>query len=235
VGALSDSIFAVRIRAAYALSALDYVPVSAAHKQAYNADIAQLQSVVGDSGIMADDPNMHMDVGQLYEDQHDFHKALQQYQYTLRFAPGLAEAQSRTEQLLESESQYQKLVKLLSPLVDREVRAQVALGLIYVHRGKVDEGVKLLDKATSAGVRSELVETGLGDAYRSLGQFDVAVKHYQAALNMSPEFPGAHHGLALLAYEQGDADVGRRHWAQFLKTRGSGSSAEKVRALFGAH
>jgi len=230
VDALSDSVFSVRIRAAYSLAALDYVPDDE-KKKLYEDALKGFVSVVMGKGMMADDAHMHLNVGQIYEFRKDFDAALTHYQYALRFLPGLVEAQNRTQRLLESEKRYQKLVELVKPVVDRDVRAQVALGMAYVHRGKTEEGISLLNRAVSAGVRSEIVQTGLGDAYRWAGQFDAAERHYQNALQLASGAPGAHRGLALLRYTQGDMQTGQKHWASFEQAQGGGEA--RVRELMG--
>lgn len=228
--ALADSVFSVRIRAAYSLALLDYVP-DQANKKKYEDALKAFVSVVMGKGMMADDAHMHVNVGQIYEFRKQFDQALNHYQYALRFLPGLVDAQNRTQRLLEAEARYKKLVEMVQPVLDKDVRAQVALGLAYVHRGKLQEGIDLLNKARSVGVRADVVETGLGDAHRWLGQFDQAQEHYQMALQLSQEAPGAHRGLALLAYARGDSNTGQVHWAQFEQSQGGGEA--RVRALMG--
>ncbi|MGA1196787.1 MAG: HEAT repeat domain-containing protein, partial [Candidatus Latescibacterota bacterium] len=230
VKALSDSVFSVRIRAAYALALLDYVPQET-HKKIYEDALDAFVSVVTGKGMMADDAHMHLNVGQIYEFRKSFDTALEHYRHALGFLPGLVEAQNRTQRLLEAEARYQKLVSLVSPVVERDVRAQVALGLAYVHRGKTKEGIVLLNQAISAGVRSDIVETGLGDAYRWLGQFDQAQQHYEQALQLMDTTPGAHRGMALLMYARGEDERGGTHWLHFEKAQQGGEA--RVRELMG--
>ena len=230
-GALSDSVFSVRIRAAFSMARLDYVPNVDEEQTKYTQALKDFRSIVSGQGMMADDAHMHLNVGQLYEFDKTFDLAQQHYGYALRFAPGLADAQDRTTRLLEDEARYKKVVEILKPVVDREVRAQVALGLAYVHRGQLQEGIVLLQKAVDAGVRSEIVQTGLGDAQRKSRNFESAKRHYEMALAMDANFPGAHRGLALLAYSQGNETNGQNHWDQFI--RGQNDSKGRVRELMG--
>ena len=227
ISALSDSNFFVRIRAVSALASMDYLPTNEKEKQRYSRELDAFFSVVNNEGAMADDPLIHLDVGQVYEYNKAFDKALHHYRYALRLAPDSADAQDHVQRLLEEEARYQKLVKIVTPVIEKEVRAQVALGLAYVHRGKLSEGVALLQKAVGAGVRSEIVETGLGDAKRKLGHFDMARKHYETALTIGPGFSGAHRGLALLDYSRGDAKSGHTHWDAFMRSQNNASDGVK--------
>jgi len=231
VSALTDSVFSVRIRSAFSLATLDYVPETSEVQQHYAHALDEFLSIVTGHGMMADDGNMHLNVGQIYEFRKGFDRALVHYRYALRFLPGFADLQNRTRRLLEAEARYEKLVDLLQPVVDRDPRAQVALGLAYVHYGKAEEGIGLLTRTTDAGVRSELVETGLGDGYRWLGQFENAEQHYRLALAINADFPGAHRGLALLAYTRGDEAMGRMHWSRFELHQGDAQN--QVRTLMG--
>ena len=226
VSALSDSVFLVRIRAAYALASMDYIPRKS-ERNRYTRALDEFQSVVTDAGIMADDAHMHLDVGQYHEINNAYDRALEHYRYALRFAPDLTEAQDRIKRLNDENIRYNKLVDMVTPVIEKDVRAQVALGLAYVHRGKLENGVAFLQKAVNAGVHSEIVETGLGDAQRKLGNFDVAKTHYETALKMGSGSPGAHRGLALLAYSDGNVKSGQVHWDHFVQAQSNVSDGVK--------
>ncbi len=221
VAALADSVFSVRIRAAYSLASMDYAPGNGEDRARYRQALDAFQAIVSGAGLLADDANMHLNMGRIHECDQAFDRALEHYGYALRFAPGMADAQDRMQRLLEDEARYKKLVEMLTPVVEKDVRAQVALGLAYIHRGEVREGIALLQKAVDAGVRSEIVQTGLGDAHRELGDFDRAGRHYGAALRMGSK--SAHRGMALIAYSQGDSTAGARHWKRFMQGRDAAS------------
>ncbi len=223
VAALVDSVFSVRIRAAYSLASMEYVPTSSEDEARYRRALDAFRSIVSGEGILSDDPNMHLNVGQIYEFDGVFDRALEHYRYALRFAPGLADVQDRTQRLLEDEARYKKLVEMLTPVVEKDMRAQVAMGLAYIHRGKPREGIALLEKAV--GMRSEIVQTGLGDAQRKLGNFERARWHYDEALRMGSK--SAHRGMALIAYLLGDSTSGERHWDRFVQGRDNASDAVK--------
>lgn len=215
VAALADSVFSVRIRAAYSLSRMGYVPKNGEDGARYRRALDAFQAIVSGDGLLADDAFMHLNVGQIHEFDRAFDHAREHYGYALRFAPGLVEAQDRMQRLLEDEARYKKLVEMLTPVMEKDARARIALGLAYIHRGKAREGIALLQ----ADARSEVVQTGLGDAYRTLGNFDRAKRHYETALEMAREFPGAHRGLSLIAYSQGDSTSGKKHWDRFVQGR----------------
>ena len=223
VAVLADSVFSVRIRAAYSLARMGYVPGNGEDGARYTRALDAFQAIVSGDGLLADDANMHLNVGQIHEFDRAFDRAREHYGYALRFAPGLAEAQDRMQRLLEGEARYKKLVEMLTPVVEKDMRARIALGLAYIHRGEVREGIALLQ----VDARSEIVQTGLGDAYRALGDFERAKRHYKAALAMGSAFPGAHRGLALIAYSQGDSTSGKAHWDRFVQGRDKASDGVK--------
>ena len=234
-GALFDSVFSVRTRAAFSLIMLDFVPTTVADRQRHEAALEELRSVVEGRGMMADDAEMHLNLGQVRELQHNFQAALQHYRYALRFAPGLPEAQGRMERLLEGEARYRKLVEMLAPRADSDPRASMALGLAHVHRGRLAEGIALLKRAVTAGGRSEMVQFGLGEAYRKQGKFGLSGGHYRAALAIWPDFSDAHRGLAFLAFASGAEEEGRHHWAQFRVGLAKAEGASRVREFLQKH
>ena len=221
--ALADSVFSVRIRAAYSLASLGYVPKNGEDGARYRRALDAFQAIVSGDGLLADDAFMHLNVGQIHEFDRAFDQAREHYGYALRFAPGLVEAQDRMQRLLEDEARYKKLVEMLTPVMEKDARARIALGLAYIHRGKARAGIALLQ----ADARSEIVQTGLGDAHRTLGNFDRAKRHYETALALAREFPGAHRGLALIAYSQGDSTSGKKHWDRFVQGRDETSDGVK--------
>ena len=223
VAALGDSVFSVQIRAAYSLARMDYVPKNGEDKARYTRALDAFRAIVSGDGLLADDAFMHLNVGQIHEFDRAFDQARNHYAHALRFAPGLADAQDRMQRLLEDEARYKKLVEMLTPAVEKDMRARIALGLARIHRGEVREGIALLN----VDARSELVQTGLGDAYRALGNFERAKQHYKTALEMAREFPGAHRGLALIAYSQGDSTAGKAHWNRFVQGRDGASDGVK--------
>ena len=223
VAALADSVFSVRIRAAYSLASLGYVPENRGDGARYRRALDAFQAIVSGDGLLADDAFMHLNVGQIHEFDRAFDQAREHYGYALRFAPGLVEAQDRMQRLLEAEARYKKLVEMLTPVMGKDARARIALGLAYIHRGKARAGIALLQ----TDARSEIVQTGLGDAHRTLGNFDRAKRHYETALAMAREFPGAHRGLALIAYSQGDSTSGKKHWDRFVQGRDETSDGVK--------
>ena len=52
--------------------------------------------------------------------------------------------------------------------------------------------IRFLSRATIQDDRNPDLETLLGYAYRNLGQFDDAFRHYRAALRLNPRHRGAH-------------------------------------------
>jgi tetratricopeptide (TPR) repeat protein len=64
-------------------------------------------------------------------------------------------------------------------------------------------------------------------AFSRMQRFDEAVRHYQRALEVSPELSGAHYGLAFLLLKRGDPDGAQRHLELFVENPPTGAEADR--------
>lgn len=213
--ALADEVFSVRIRAAFSLASLDYWPAAEADRKAYEAALKEHEEMVL-TGLLADNPDALMTLGQTYEFRRDYARAGAAYERALRLNPAHAPSQEHMAQLVETEGRFRKLTEMLRPAVDSDVRAAAVLGMAFADRGRYEEAVSLLGRVGASGARTELVPFGLGEAYRRMGRPDEAQAQYRRALAIWPGFANAHRGLALIAYAQGRDEEGRAHWERFL-------------------
>ena len=94
----------------------------------------------------------------------------------------------------------------------------------------IKEGITLLNEVKQTGIDSELLETGLGDGYRNAGDLASAERHYKRAIAIFEQHPGAHLGLALVAFSKGDEATGLDHWRQFIEYEKS--AGKSGRSLF---
>lgn len=208
-----DPVFSVRIRAAFSLVQLEYVPTTDAERLAFQQALSEHEA--SSLGILADSPNTHATLGQAHEGLRQFEAAATSYRRALRVSSGHTKSLERMELMELERSKYEKLKEMVAPHLDRDARLKVALGIAEIHRGRYQAGVDLLKQVQETGIESELVETGLGDAFRRAGDVESAEKHYSRALEIFDRHANAYRGLALIAFSRGDADQGREHWEKF--------------------
>jgi len=229
--ALDDSVFTVRIRAAYCLAQLDYWPVTEMDRTRYRAVFTEHEQMV--TQMLADSPEAHVTLGETFEYRRRYPEAALSYQRALRIDARNEAAQGHVTRLVESESRFRKLEEMLGPASGKDARAAAALGMAYGDRGRWDDAVAMLERADSPSQRSGLVALGLGEVYRRLGRLEDAEEAYRRATATGGGLPGAHRGLALIAYTRGRTADGDSHWTRFLEAERAGEHARRVRGMFG--
>ena len=212
---VKDPVYGVRVRSAFSLIKLEYVPPTEEDRVAFRDALTEHEE--SSLGILGDSPKTHVTIGQAHEGLLQFEAAILSYQRALRVSRLHEDAINRLRQLDEQQVKYEKLVKMVEPHLDKDIRLKVALGMAKIQRGMAREGVKLLRQVRDQDIESELVETGLGDAYRRAGDASSAVRHYNRAIEIFEKYPGAHRGLALVAYSRGDTEAGSKHWDLFKR------------------
>jgi predicted CXXCH cytochrome family protein len=210
---VQDKVYGVRVRAAFALAQLEYVPPTENDRLALEKALSEHEA--SSFGILADSPNTHVTIGQALEVLGRFEAASASYQRALRVSPGHRSALERLELLELAASKYERLKEMVGPHLEKDIRLKVALGIAKTHRGMIKEGIALLNEVKQMGIDSELLETGLGDGYRRAGDLVSAERHYKQAIAIYKQHPGAHRGLALVAFSRGDEAAGLDHWQQF--------------------
>ncbi|MET0279780.1 MAG: tetratricopeptide repeat protein [Steroidobacteraceae bacterium] len=100
--------------------------------------------------------------------------------------------------------------------------ARANLGRLLHLQGKISEAVRLYREAHGEDAD---VLYNLGVALEDLGQCDEAIAAYQRALELDAEYSDAHHNLARLWEQAGDARRALRHWNAYRKLAGSAGPA----------
>ena len=93
--------------------------------------------------------------------------------------------------LEEAEAIYQSLLKI-NP---GDSHALHYLGLIALQKGRYPDAVDLISKAIQSNSEIPAFHCNLGNAYRSLSQFDTAISAYRKAIQLDPKFEAAHSNL----------------------------------------
>ena len=76
-------------------------------------------------------------------------------------------------------------------------------GLIAYQRGRYREAVTLIEMSLAGGATTAAIHTNCGVAYRALGEFDQAARHFARAIALDPQFVNAHQNYALVLWDQG--------------------------------
>lgn len=116
-----------------------------------------------------------------------------------------AQACHRSGNLTEAEALYRQIIAVDAGHVD----ALANLGMIRIHQGDPQQGVRLLERALEAGPGHPFLYMTLGSVLQDMRRFDEAITAYRRAITLKPDFLEAHVncGAACLNLERPDEAI----------------------------
>ncbi len=117
------------------------------------------------------------------------------------FAQALAYHQA--ERLTEAEAVYREILAVAPDHLD----SLHLLGVAAFQRGHHDEALTLIGRAVAINDRSGTIHHNLAEVLRSVGQLQDAVRHYERAVTLLPDWAEAHNHLGVALQESGRHDL----------------------------
>ncbi|MCB0274240.1 MAG: tetratricopeptide repeat protein [Calditrichaeota bacterium] len=141
----------------------------------------------------------HLNLGELYEREGDFHQAISQFQASGMPAQLLAgkhhrfglrlQQNSRTE---EAREQFEAALRLWPEFS----QAHLDLASLYYRNRNYPAAILHYERALAGTAAIPEAENNLGLAYCQLGDFEASLPHFQRALAVRPDYPDARSNLA---------------------------------------
>lgn len=115
------------------------------------------------------------------------------------------------------DAEAESVARMAIAVAPHDVAARNNLGAILFFRDQLDESREFLQQSIVDGYESSVTHNLLGNVFQQLGQTDEAVACYRRAIEIDPDFVGAHsnliYGLHLLAGTTSDELVAEcRRW-----------------------
>jgi tetratricopeptide (TPR) repeat protein len=143
----------------------------------------------------------HYLVGLAYWQNQDFGQAKNEFQETLRQAPGLLAAEHSLAELDMVLGQPQPAFELAQAIVQKhpnQPAERILLGTAYLRLGQLSQGEEQFVIARQMAPADPSVAFDLAVAYRANRKFAEAEREFEAALKLNPQFVQAIDGLASL-------------------------------------
>lgn len=230
---VDDSVVAIqRQEPHWQVATLDAVAI---YHQGYRSDaIAQRQKFERAKAIMSGylashptDSYLCNKLGALYGQEGDWEKALPllhkglstpdtdpMTRYELHYHLGLA--YRHVQQLDQAEQQYQ--IALHQPLLPKlKLGAQINLGSLYKHTGRLSEAITQFEQATRIDPNSAQAYFNLGVAHRAMGYLEPAIAAYQRAIELDPAYPEAYQNLGVVLFKLGKIPQCLQAFAQAIQ------------------
>jgi len=99
------------------------------------------------------------------------------------------------------------------------------LGVMALQRGDVDDAIDLIGQALL--VRDDVADfhNNIGEAYRARGDQELAIGHYQRAIQLDPRSADAHNNLGVTLKASGSLEAAETHFRRAIEARPGHSRA----------
>lgn len=112
-----------------------------------------------------------------------------------------------------------------------DANAVVALGLPQLMQGRFQDAAANFDKAIKLEPSNSTALYNRGFAAWQLGDSEMAMKFYRLALEVEPNLPDAHFGMAAASEKIGIHDLVVVHASRFLELKSEGAFVAEARAM----
>lgn len=138
-------------------------------------------------GIDEERPEAYSVLGEIYSEEKRYSDAESNFETAVKYLP-----LSKTKDDLSQEE-----IKTIVDVLSRQAENYVAEG----KPDKIDKAITSLSIAKTYDNNNPILLTGLGDAYRTRGAFEVAMSNYNSAIKANSSFAPAYYGIGMIAFK----------------------------------
>jgi tetratricopeptide (TPR) repeat protein len=103
------------------------------------------------------------------------------------------------------------------------------LGNLYFDSGQPKEAIEAYSQYLAIKPENPDVRTDMGIMYRSLGDFDQAVKEFEKAAKSDPKHANSRYNIGIvLLHDKGDVKGAIKAWEGYLKVDSNSERAQRV-------
>lgn len=165
---------------------------------------------------------LHSVLARAYIGIGDFRSALESGQLAVEYDPLNADAYRSYSYALNNAAAYEEAIAQLEIAVSldpQNTEALMELAGYYLWSDRDQEAIDIYTSILSAQSRNARAMLRLCDAYRKIGQFDVAMGHCQDAADTDPTYNPAQFRYGLLLYSDRDFAGAKRYFEQCVKNQ----------------
>ncbi len=168
----------------------------------------------------------YLSFGSLFFQRGYLDQAQQAFQRALRDDPSSAEAQYGLGSVYlskgnasEARTCFERAIKLPASYPDTLPNAWNNLGLIIAREGHPDQALPFFEEALKQSPDHIIALVNLGNAYRQLQRWTVAIETFQRALAIDDRDPEANYGLGMVCAAMNDTDSAYEYLQKALSAR----------------
>ena len=203
----------------------------------------KLDKAVAGSGIVQDESTFQVldQANQFYKDE-KYDTALVMYQEFLDKNPGAYQVMLNIGDCYREKGDYDKAVENYNKLVEHAktdpamgktigAKGLAAIGLCYLKQNKIAESQDYFKRSIEMAPQDENLPYNVAEIYFSNQQIDDAVRYYEMAIQIKPDWPDPYLRLAYAYLNKGDMGKAAENLEKFLKLEPDSERAAQAKTI----
>ncbi|MCX7727617.1 MAG: tetratricopeptide repeat protein, partial [Chitinispirillaceae bacterium] len=140
--------------------------------------------------IKSNDAEAHRDLGDLYYEQKDYDKALEEYRTALKLDPSIKGFYSRYAEIVMAKGEQNEVIKALRGVIasgNADAGTYMTLGMMYQKKGEYIDAMEMYQKVLDIEPSNFDALVGLGACQAAQGEIKNAIISYEQAIMMKPD------------------------------------------------
>jgi tetratricopeptide (TPR) repeat protein len=206
----------------------------------------RMQKVAKGSGIVSDEATFAIleKANQDFKDS-NYDAAMAEYQEFLAKNPALYQVQLSIADCLREKGDLEPAIEMYKKVVEqakldatlgREMTAKALAGVgnCYLKQGKLPEAQDLFRQSIENSPKDEILAYNVGEIYFSNQAHDDALRYFELAAQIKPEWPDPYLKLAYVYLNKGDMAKAVEKLDKFLTLEPEGARAAQAKNILGA-
>ncbi len=203
----------------------------------------KMEKEAAGSGIVQDEKSFELlDQGNQFYKDGKYETALAMYEEFLDKNPGAYQVILNIGDCYRERGEYDKAIEKYNKLIEQAAadptmgktlgaKGLAAIGLCYMKQGKIAESQDYFKKSIEMAPQDENLPYNVAEIYFSNQQIDDAIRYYEMAGQIKPEWPDPYLRLAYAYLNKGDMTKAQENLEKFIKLEPEGERAAQAKAI----
>jgi predicted negative regulator of RcsB-dependent stress response len=200
----------------------------------------------GGSGVVADEATFAiLEKGNQLFKEAKYDEAIAQYQDFLAKNPNLYQIQVSIGDCYREKGEFDKAIELYNKVLEQaksdaslgkemSAKALSGIGNCYLKQGKIPDAQNFFKQSIEAAPKDEILAYNVGEIYFSNQGYDDALKYFDIAAQIRPEWPDPYKKMGDVYLNKGDMAKAIEKFEKFLTLEPDGERAALVRSILNA-
>jgi hypothetical protein len=236
--------FDVTVNAKGYLPVTQRIPISQLNKNPKST--IKLEKKAEGTGIVQDEATFQtLEEGNAFFKEGKYDTALMMYEEFLSKNPGAYQVLLNIGDCQREKGEYDKAIETYNKLVQQAgpdttmgkamgAKGLAAIGLIFLKQGKLAESQDYFKKSIEMAPQDENLPYNVAEIYFSNSQVDDAIRYFELAIQIKPDWPDPYLRVALAYLNKGDTVKAAENLEKFIKLEPETERTAQAKAMLEA-